>query len=224
MIRHDGDNHLGLRCGALLEHQVALITSDCAPSRLSTASSRPRRRSATSSSCWSCSGWCSASSASTSSRASSTTAPTAVSTARLYCLSLTLHCLLTAFPRPSHCHSSALHCFLTAFPRPSHCLSSALHCLLTVFSLQGGLHWDWDRLGGRRAAHEGVAQAWQRELGLRQHRGGAGDAVRGLHARDVAGHHVLHCLSTAFSLPILDVSLPVHCLSTASPSSFTAFP
>ena len=30
MIRHDGPNHLGLRCDAILEHQMALITSVCA--------------------------------------------------------------------------------------------------------------------------------------------------------------------------------------------------
>ena len=28
--RHDGPNHLGLWCDALPEHQMALITSDCA--------------------------------------------------------------------------------------------------------------------------------------------------------------------------------------------------
>ena len=31
MARHDGPNYLGLRCDALPEHQMALITSDCAP-------------------------------------------------------------------------------------------------------------------------------------------------------------------------------------------------
>ena len=31
VIRHDGPNHLGLWCNALPEHQMALITSDCAP-------------------------------------------------------------------------------------------------------------------------------------------------------------------------------------------------
>ena len=39
VIRHDGPNHLGLRCNALPEHQMALITSGCTPSRPS-----PRRR------------------------------------------------------------------------------------------------------------------------------------------------------------------------------------
>ena len=33
MTRHDGPNHLGLCCEALPEHQMALITSDCAPFR-----------------------------------------------------------------------------------------------------------------------------------------------------------------------------------------------
>ena len=33
ILQNDGPDHLGLRCGALTEHQMALITSDCAPSR-----------------------------------------------------------------------------------------------------------------------------------------------------------------------------------------------
>ena len=33
MARHDGANNLGLFCDALPEHQMALITSDYAPSR-----------------------------------------------------------------------------------------------------------------------------------------------------------------------------------------------
>ena len=33
ITRHEGPNHLGLWCDALPEHQMALITSDCAPSR-----------------------------------------------------------------------------------------------------------------------------------------------------------------------------------------------
>ena len=35
IARHDGPNYLGLRCDALPEHQMALIPSDCAPSRRS---------------------------------------------------------------------------------------------------------------------------------------------------------------------------------------------
>ena len=31
--QNDGPNHLGMRCNAFPEHQVALITSDCAPFR-----------------------------------------------------------------------------------------------------------------------------------------------------------------------------------------------
>ena len=41
VLQNDNPNHLGLRCNALPEHQMALITSDCAPS----ASARPSRRS-----------------------------------------------------------------------------------------------------------------------------------------------------------------------------------
>ena len=33
VLQHDGPNHLGLRCNALPEHQMALITSGCAPVR-----------------------------------------------------------------------------------------------------------------------------------------------------------------------------------------------
>ena len=33
ITRYDGPNHLGLWYNALPEHQMALITSDCAPSR-----------------------------------------------------------------------------------------------------------------------------------------------------------------------------------------------
>ena len=35
MIRHDGPNHIGLKCDALPEHQILLITSGCAPLGLS---------------------------------------------------------------------------------------------------------------------------------------------------------------------------------------------
>ena len=34
ILQRDGPNHLGLRHNALPAHQMALITSDCAPSRL----------------------------------------------------------------------------------------------------------------------------------------------------------------------------------------------
>ena len=33
VLQHDGPNHLGLRCNASLEHQMALITSDCGTCR-----------------------------------------------------------------------------------------------------------------------------------------------------------------------------------------------
>ena len=34
ILQNDDPNHLGLRCNAFLEHQMALITSGCVPFRL----------------------------------------------------------------------------------------------------------------------------------------------------------------------------------------------
>ena len=46
ILQKDGPNHLGLRCNAFHEHQMALITSDCVPFMA------VRRRSGRSAKCW----------------------------------------------------------------------------------------------------------------------------------------------------------------------------
>ena len=46
ILQKDGPTYLGLWHNVLPEHQMALITSGCAPSRMSTSGTRPRGRSA----------------------------------------------------------------------------------------------------------------------------------------------------------------------------------
>ena len=41
ILRTDGPNHLGLRCNAFPGHQMALVTSGCAPFRCATCDADP---------------------------------------------------------------------------------------------------------------------------------------------------------------------------------------